>query len=220
MRQRGSFRNLDHNQKVHVLYNGVNRKLKKFPSKKKEILFVGRLVFEKGVDLYVEVVKSIAPYYPDWNFGLTGSFRLGDNNNVNSYASKVIKNFNNIVSQAKFYGFKDHDFVQDKMKAASIIIIPSLWEERFGLVAPEAMSNGIAIIASKVGGIPEIIKDNGILIENIDFKKLEKTLMGVINNNKSRLAYQKKACENFQLKSTFSSKQLYNYRKIIYRHHF
>ena len=68
------------------------------------------------------------------------------------------------------------------------------------------MSNGTAIIASKVGGIIEIIKDNGILIENIDFKKLEKNLMEFINNNKSRLAYQKKAWENFQLKSTLSSK--------------
>ena len=50
------------------------------------------------------------------------------------------------------------------MKSASIIVIPSLWQEPFGLVAAEAMSNGICIIASKVGGIPEIIKKNGILI--------------------------------------------------------
>ena len=40
------------NEKVHVLYNGVNRHIKKFPEKKKEILFVGRLVVEKGAHLY------------------------------------------------------------------------------------------------------------------------------------------------------------------------
>ena len=45
------------------------------------------------------------------------------------------------------------------MKTASIIVIPSIGEEPFGLVAAEAMSNGICIIASKVGGIPEIIKE-------------------------------------------------------------
>ena len=60
-------------------------------------------------------------------------------------------------------------YSQEKMKNATIIIIPSLWEELFGLVAVEAMSNGIAIIASKVGGIPEIVKDNGMLIENMNF---------------------------------------------------
>ena len=58
--------------------------------------------------------------------------------------------------------------LKKKMKSASIIIIPSIWEEPFGLVAAEAMSNGACIIASKVGGIPEIIKNNGILIENIN----------------------------------------------------
>ena len=48
------------------------------------------------------------------------------------------------------------------MKSASIIVIPSIWEEPYGLVAAEAMSNGIAIIASDIGGIPEIVKENGI----------------------------------------------------------
>ena len=47
-------------EKVHVLYNGVDRKIKKFPKKKKEILFVGRLVSEKGADLYVQTLRSIA----------------------------------------------------------------------------------------------------------------------------------------------------------------
>ena len=41
------------------------------------------------------------------------------------------------------------------MKSASIVVIPSIWEEPFGLVAAEAMINGACIIASKVGGIPE-----------------------------------------------------------------
>ena len=36
------------------------------------------------------------------------------------------------------------------------------------------MSNGMAIIASKVGGIPEIVQDNGILISNIDYLKIKK----------------------------------------------
>ena len=138
-------------KKVHVLYNGVNRKIAHFPEKKKEILFVGRLVTEKGVDLYVEVVKSIAPNYPDWNFDIIGSLKLGDQNKTNYFGKKVIEKFKSIGSQARYYGFKDYSFVEEKMNTASIIIIPSLWQEPFGLVAAEAMSNGICIIASKVG---------------------------------------------------------------------
>ena len=47
------------------------------------------------------------------------------------------------------------------------MIIPSLWQEPFGLVAAEAMSNGMCIIASKVGGIPEIIDKYGILLKKL-----------------------------------------------------
>ena len=67
------------------------------------------------------------------------------------------------------------------MKDASIII-PSLWQEPFGLVAAEAMSNGVCIIAAKVGGIPEIINNNGILITDINNAKLESTLADLMNN--------------------------------------
>ena len=206
-------------QKVHVLYNGVERKIKKFPKKKKEILFVGRLVKEKGVDLYVEVIKSIANKYPDWSFGLIGSLRLGDNK-VNTFAQNVVEKFNNISSQTNFYGFKDYSFVEDKMKTTSIIIIPSVWNEPFGLVAAEAMSNGIAIIASRVGGITEIVRNNGILIENIDSFKLENCLIELIDNNKLREYYHKKAWKNFSLTSKLSSKRLDLYRKKIFKDYF
>ena len=207
-------------KKVHVLYNGVNSKIQKLPKKKKEVLFVGRLVSEKGVDLYVDVIKSIASIYPDWQFGLIGSFKLGEIENTNSFANEVIKKFNTIGSQAKFHGFKNQGFVEKKMKTASIIVIPSIWQEPYGLVVAEAMSNGIAIIASQVGGIPEILKDNGILIENINYEKLEKNLIELINNNKLRKDYQEKALKNFKLTSIVSSKKLDNFRKAIFQYHF
>ena len=207
-------------EKVYVLYNGVDRKIKKFPKKKKEILFVGRLVSEKGADLYVQTLRSIASTFPDWKFGLIGSFRLGEHKNTNSYAHRVIKNFKEIGSQAFFYGFKNQEFVEEKMKTASIIVIPSIWEEPFGLVAAEAMSNGISIIASKVGGMPEIIGDNGVLIENINYKKLKKNLIELLRNNSLRESYQQKAWKNFKLSSALSSKKLDDYRRIIFQNYY
>ncbi len=202
-------------EKVKVLYNGVDTKLREFPKKKKEIIYVGRLVPEKGTHLYVEAMKLIASNCIDWSFGLIGSFRLGDNKNTNVYANQIINQFNSIGSQAKFYGFQDHKFVQEKMKTASIIVIPSVWQEPFGLVAAEAMSNGLCIIASKVGGIPEIINDNGVLIEKIDKNKLYKNLIELISNDKKRVIYQKKAWKNFTFSSKESSKKLDQFRKII-----
>ena len=56
-----------------------------------------------------------------------------------------------------------------KMKTSAIVVIPSIWEEPFGLVAAEAMSNGAAVIASDIGGIPEIVK----MVFNYDINKLK-----------------------------------------------
>jgi len=202
-------------QKVHVLHNGVDRKLKRFPKKKKEVLFVGRLVPEKGVDLYVDVIKNIANKFPDWQFDLIGSFRLGDDKNEGSFVSKVIKKFQNISNQTRFHGFKNQDFVQEKMKSASIIVIPSIWEEPYGLVAAEAMSNGVAIITSDIGGIPEIVKESSILIGNINRLKLQNELKKLMRNPDKVKILQKLSWNNFEHSSKNSSKKLDNYRERI-----
>ena len=211
---------IKNSQKVHVLYNGIERKLKRFPQKKKEVLFVGRLVPEKGVDLYVDVIEKIANNFPDWHFDLIGSFRLGDEKNEGSFVSKIIQKFQNISNQTRFHGFKNHDFVQEKMKSASIIVIPSIWEEPYGLVVAEAMSNGIAIIASDIGGIPEIIKDNGILIRDIDRLKLQSELKKLMINPDKIKILQKLSWDNFEHSSKVSSKKLDNHRNKILSSYF
>ena len=64
-------------------------------------------------------------------------------------------------------GFVDTENLKKIMERASIIVIPSIWEEPFGLVAAEAMSHGIAIISSNKGGLKEIIGRNGILLNDV-----------------------------------------------------
>jgi glycosyltransferase involved in cell wall biosynthesis len=204
-------------KKVFVLHNGVHRKLTKFPKKKKEVLFVGRIVTEKGVDLYVDTIKSVAPKFPDWSFNMIGSSKLGEIDNQKSYAQKILKKFKDIGKQANFYGFKNKNFVEKKMKSGSIIIIPSLWQEPFGLVAAEAMSNGIAIIAANSGGIPEIVGKNGILINDINYSKLKRALIDLLSNSEKRIMYQHKSWINFKFSSACSSEKLDNFRKIIFQ---
>ena len=210
----------ENSHKVHVLYNGVERKLKNFPIKKKEILFVGRLVPEKGVNLYVDVIKNIANKFPDWKFNLIGSFRLGDDKNKGSFTNEVTTKFKKIGNQTQFHGFKNQDFVQQKMKSASIIIIPSIWEEPYGLVAAEAMSNGIAIIASDIGGISEIVKQNGILIKNINRINLQDELEKLMRNSIEIKKLQKLSWNNFEHSSRNSSKKLDNFRDSILSSYF
>ena len=60
----------------------------------------------------------------------------------------------------------------------------------FGLVAAEARSNGGCIIATRVGGIPEIVQSNGILIDNINHKILSEKIDYLIQNEILRKKYQ------------------------------
>ena len=206
---------IQNHTKVHLLYNGVEKKLIELPKKKKEVLFVGRLVPEKGVHLYVNAIKSIAHNFSDWNFGIIGSLKSKDKKIIN-YIEDTIKKFNNIGIQAKVYGQRNNAFVQDKMKTSSIIVIPSLCEEAFGLVAAEAMSNGVAVIATNIGGLPEVLKDSGILIENINETKLQNQLIKLMKNEKLLKHYQQKAWDSFEFSSKTSSEKLDHFRKKIF----
>ena len=200
------FKNIPEN--IHVLYNGVDRKIAKFPKKINEVLFVGRLVKEKGVELYINAVAKLATKSPNWKFCIVGSSHLGVSKEKSDFARKITKNFLNIGNQAYFSGYLSHEEVQKKMMHASIVVVPSIWEEPYGLVVAEAMSNGAAIITNFSGGIPEIIGSNGIVIKNISQKKLEEALSLILKDKKELYKYQQLSWKNFKHTSLKSSKKL------------
>jgi hypothetical protein len=68
--------------------------------------------------------------------------------------------------------------------------------------------------------MPEIIGDNGILIENINYQKLKKNLIKLLQNRSLRDHYQQKAWENFKLSSALSSKKLDVYRRTIFQNYY
>ena len=101
------------------------------------------------------------------------------------------------------------------LKDASIIVIPSLWKEPFGLVAAEAMANGIAVISSRSGGLEEIVNKNGILIDNIDSNKIVNSILKLTRNKDELLKYQKLSWKNHKFTSKSSSMKLDELRKSI-----
>ena len=102
------------------------------------------------------------------------------------------------------------------MSDTSVIVIPSVWNEPFGLVAAEAMSNGVAVISSNSGGLPEIIRDNGILINNINSKKIARQLKKIISDTSLLKELQKKSWKNFSFDSKKISSKLDNHRQELF----
>ncbi len=205
----------DYDKKVIVLYNGVKRNEKMFPKKEKQVIFVGRIVSDKGVHLFLDAIKDIYKIFDDWNFKIIGSPKLGINK-FDNFAVKIKEDFQNLGNRAQMLGYINPNDLNKIMTKSSIIVIPSLWQEPFGLVAAEAMSKGIAIIASNVGGLPEIIGNNGILINKINSKKISKKLKALIRDEELLNKYQKCSWENFDLNSKTISSLLDNYRRDLF----
>ena len=206
---------IDNLNKVVVLHNGVIRTQKIMPKKQKQIIYVGRIVKEKGVDLFVDAIKEIYEDFKDWNFKIIGSPKLGINK-LDDFSIKIKKDFEALGERAKVTGFINSKKLNKIMSDTSVIVIPSVWNEPFGLVAAEAMSNGIAVISSNSGGLPEIICNNGILINDISSKKIAIQLKRVMSDTFLLEELQKKSWKNFSFNSKKISSNLDAHRQELF----
>lgn len=168
-----------HQNKSTVIYNGVDFDLFNTENNKDHNygIFVGSFVPQKGLNLLVDVIKDI-----DYNFKF-----IGDGPLFNSIENKI-KNEN--IGHIELLGRQNPQMVAQYIKNSSFLILPSI-SEGLGMTIIEAMACGKPVIGTKVGGIPELIKNNynGFLIEpnNPDELKLRiKFLIDETNGKKLR----------------------------------
>jgi glycosyltransferase involved in cell wall biosynthesis len=99
----------------------------------------------------------------------------------------------NIEKSVKFIGSLNYEEVAKQMRSACVFVLPSM-EEAFGNVVLEAMASGTPVIASKVGGIPDLLDETcGILVEPGNHHELAKGIMSLIGNKKKWISYSKAA---------------------------
>lgn len=163
--------------KCVMIYNGISEienKIKKpniFLEKTKiNLLFVGRLDKQKGIDLLLDIFKNN---------------RLND---VKLYVigARVVSNITLEFSQNVIeLGWIEADQIDAYYDLFDAIIMPSRWEG-FGLVALEAMKRKKAVIASNRGALPEIIQNrvNGLIF---DIERPDELIELLINLNKKQL---------------------------------
>lgn len=153
---------------------------------------VGRLEPIKGVDLFIEAAMAIALRFPQTHFVV-----VGEGSMRNSLEQKI--KVKELTHRFSFTGWQDN--VLDYMLAMDMLVLASL-NEAVGLVLIEAQIQGIPVIATKVGGIPEIVDDqkSGILINPSDRKALIEAIETLIKNPEQRLAMGQYAKKNVQTK--------------------
>lgn len=145
------------NSKSHVLHNGVD--LARFasagiiPRQHPYVLAYGRLVEKKGFDLLLEAFAEVAGTYPETDLIIAGSGELrGD---LTAMVARL-----GLTGRAHLVGEADAAGIVSLLNGALFVVIPSR-REPFGIAALEAMAAGKAILATRVGGLPEFIGDTG-----------------------------------------------------------
>lgn len=200
---------------LFILPNGIQRKIIKKPKKKKQVLFIGRLVPEKGCHLFVDAIKNIVKNFPDWQFKIIGTPKAGDNKLSLAYSRKLINSFLSLGKNVEYLGFIPNEQVKKILERTSILVVPSIWQEPFALTALEGICSGSAVIASNVGGMKEMLEDIGYLINDIDSVKIEKVIKKLILNPDLLIKYQNKSWNNYRYNQTDIVIFQDNYRKTI-----
>ena len=176
-----------------------------------DILFVGRLTKAKGVDILLKAVRILKDKYrKKVKVAIAGDGSLKEN--LHNMAMEL-----GINEEVKFLGVRKD--IGKLMESSSIFVLPSRWEG-LPMVILEAMSKGMSIIATKVGGIPEVIKNGkeGILISPEDPKALAQTINDLLENEElreklSQAAY-KKVRENYSIEA-YSANMLDFYGSLV-----
>lgn len=142
-----------------------------------KIVFVGRLVKAKGVEVVIRSLLMVKKVYPNVKLYIIGE---GSSKNEFKELTKKLGLLNNTL----FSGFVDASILPSYYKSADICIFPSIYQEPFGIVLLEAMASEKPVIASNIGGMKEIIKNgvNGLLVEPGDWKGLAEAILYLTNN--------------------------------------
>jgi glycosyltransferase involved in cell wall biosynthesis len=156
--------------KVHSILNGVDAEA--FtpppgppPSDEPVILFVGRLVPEKGAHLLLEAVRAIAGPSRPFRVQIVGSAGFTRADPLSAYEKDLRRLASPLGQRVEFIAFLDRAAIVDVYRGASIQCVPSNWDEPFGLTTLEGMASGLAVVGSRRGGIPEA---GGSAIEYFD----------------------------------------------------
>jgi len=175
------------------------------PHFKKEgfFLFVGRLSYEKGVDVLLQAFER--PELKEVNLKIVGTGPEEDK--FRDYVKK--RGLKNV----EFLGFRPREEVIDFMQKAQALIFPSLWPETFGLVILEAYQSGTPVIATSIGASYDLVEEGktGLLFERGNPDDLASEIIYLHENPHLALEMGKMAYQKFLREYTPEA----NYNKLM-----
>jgi glycosyltransferase involved in cell wall biosynthesis len=166
-------KSLGTDQVVHVpLFAPSQSSVRQEPEHGLRLLYVGRLSPEKGVDTLLRALPPVLERASGAGLDVVGS-------GSDERALRALSADLGLSEHVRFQGAVSPAELEDYYRTASAVVMPSRWMENAPLVAYEAMSYGVPVIASARGGLLELIESgrNGLLFLPDDHVDLAKTIM-------------------------------------------
>lgn len=152
----------------------------------RELVFLGRLVTDKGADLLLQALANLKPQ------GLTPRLTLIGKGPEESVLKQLAAHLK-ITSQVDFVGAKVGKDLARSLNAHQIMVVPSRWQEPFGIVALEGIACGCVVVGSDGGGLKDAIGPCGVTFPNNDVDSLSQALAQLLCNPDQLQAYRRKA---------------------------
>jgi glycosyltransferase involved in cell wall biosynthesis len=139
--------------RITVKPNGVPDPGPPPPDHGEGFLFAGRLSPEKGLDLLLDAWSR----HPD---GALGPLRIAGDGEQRDLAVAAAARRDDVT----YLGRLDPAGTRAAVRAAAVAVVPSRWDEPFGLVVVEALANGRPVLGTAAGGIPDVVGDAGWVV--------------------------------------------------------
>lgn len=143
------------------------------PNRKKDVVFVGRLIRAKGCHV---LLRALAILNKE---GCVIECTIIGDGPDRSYLEELAKELQ--LSAVSFTGYLTGEALAAELQKHAVISIPSIWPEPFGVVALEGIASGCYPIASDVGGLPEALGPCGCLVPPGSPRHLADGLRGAIS---------------------------------------
>lgn len=166
-----------------VVPNPFNNRVFTFnPSveKKPLLVFLGRLVSDKGCLVLLKAFELLQKEGTELELMIIGEGP--EKINLQEFTST-----RQLDQKVHFLGIKRGEELVNLLQQSKIVVVPSLWEEPFGIVVLEAIACGCKVIASNIGGLPEAVGNCGQLFEPGNFIELADKIKMIHSANSSNL---------------------------------